>query len=65
MIGTIFAVVLPVFLVIGAGYAAARSRVFAPSAVDGLMVFAQRFAIPCVLFRGISQLDLAAVFDVG
>ena len=35
------------------------------SGVAGLMVFAQRFAIPCVLFRGISQLDLAAVFDVG
>ena len=65
MILAILGVVLPVFLVIGAGYAAARSRIFTPSGVDGLMVFAQRFAIPCVLFRGISQLDLAAVFDPG
>lgn len=65
MIVAILGVVVPVFLVIGAGYAAARSRIFTPSGVDGLMVFAQRFAIPCVLFRGISELDLAAAFDPG
>ncbi len=65
MITGILAVVVPVFIVIGAGWAAARSRIFAPSAVDGLMVFAQRFGIPCVLFRGISQLDLGRAFDPG
>lgn len=61
----ILAVVLPVFLVIGAGYTAARGGLFAPSAVDGLMVFAQRFAIPCVLFLGIAGLDLGRAFDPG
>ena len=54
---------LPVFLVIGAGYAATRSGVFSSSAVDGLMVFTQSFAIPCLLFRGLVDLDLGAVFD--
>lgn len=65
MILSILFVVLPVFLVTGAGYAAARAKLFAPSAVDGLMIFAQRFGIPCVLFRGISRLDLAQVFEPG
>jgi predicted permease len=63
LIGVVFIVVLPVFLVIGAGYAASRSGVFSTSAVDGLMVFTQSFAIPCLLFRALADLDLGAVFD--
>lgn len=63
MIITILLVVVPVFLVIGAGYAAARSGIFFSSAVDGLMFYAQTFAVPCLLFRGIATLDLGAVFD--
>lgn len=65
MIAVIFLVVLPVFLVIGAGYAATRAGVFSASAVDGLMVFTQSFAIPCLLFRAIVDLDLGAVFNPG
>lgn len=56
-------VVLPVFLVIGAGYAATRTGLFAQSAVDGLMVFTQSFAIPCLLFQALIDLDLGQVFD--
>ncbi len=63
MIAQILYVVLPVFLVIGGGYAASRSGVFSSSAVDGLMVFTQSFAIPCLLFRALVDLDLGAVFD--
>jgi malonate transporter len=58
-------VVLPVFLVIGAGYGAARTGLLSSSAVDGLMVYTQTFAVPCLLFLGIVDLDLAAVFDGG
>ena len=57
-------IVVPVFLVIGAGYAAVRARLFKDSAVDGLMVFTQGFAIPCLLFGAIARLNLGAVFDV-
>ncbi len=63
MILDILRVVLPVFLVAGGGYAAVRARLFAPSAVDGLMVFTQSFAIPCLLFRAIADLDLGTAFD--
>jgi hypothetical protein len=59
----ILAVVLPVFLVTGAGYLAAWRGLFAASAVDGLMTFTQKFAIPCLLFTGVATLDLGAEFD--
>lgn len=59
----LFDVILPVFLVIGFGYGAARVRLLSESAVDGLMRFAQNFAVPCLLFQSIARLDLAAEFD--
>lgn len=57
-------VILPVFLVIGAGYLATRRGLFPDSAVDGLMTFTQGFAIPCLLFRAIAALDLGQEFDL-
>ncbi len=63
MLQTLIDVILPVFLVIGAGYAAARAGYFASGHVDGLMRFAQSFAVPCLLFSAISHLDLKAGFD--
>ncbi|PWK61193.1 AEC family transporter [Roseicyclus mahoneyensis] len=59
----ILAIVVPVFLVVGAGYLAVWRKLFADSAVDGLMVFTQKFAIPCLLFSAIATLDLSADFD--
>jgi malonate transporter and related proteins len=58
-------VILPVFLVIGFGYAAVRAGYLAEPAVDGLMRFAQNFAVPCLLFRSIAHLDLSAAYDLG
>ncbi len=58
-------VILPVFLIIGAGYAAARSGLFNEAAVDGIMRFAQNFAVPCLLFKSIAGLDLSAAYDAG
>lgn len=58
-------VILPVFAVIGFGYAAARWMGFSDAAVDGLMRFAQSFAIPCLLFKSIAHLDLNASAEVG
>ncbi|MGH1452132.1 MAG: AEC family transporter [Paracoccaceae bacterium] len=56
-------VVLPVFVVIGAGYIAVWRGLFSTSHVDGLMKFTQNFAIPCLLFSAISTLDLGQSFD--
>ncbi len=62
--GTLIDVILPVFLVIGFGYVAAWKGLFNESAVDGLMRFAQNFAVPSLLFLAIARIDLAADFNV-
>jgi predicted permease len=60
---TLFDVVLPVFLVIGAGYLATARGYFTDDHIQALMKFAQGFAIPCLLFAAIAQIDLRASFD--
>ena len=60
---TLIDVILPVFLVIGSGYAATRAGFFTATHIDGLMRFTQSFAIPCLLFRAIATIDLEASFD--
>jgi predicted permease len=62
-VGDLLQVVLPVFLLIGFGYAVVRQGFFSDAGVDGLMKFTQKFAIPCLLFSAMSTLDLAAVFQ--
>jgi malonate transporter and related proteins len=56
-------VILPVFLVIGAGYFAVRLRAFPDEGADALMKFTQNFAIPCLLFAAIARLDLGATLQ--
>lgn len=59
----LISVILPVFLVIAAGYLVRRLGWFQDAAIDGLMQFAQGFAIPLLLFRAASTLDLGQSFD--
>ncbi|MGA1760313.1 MAG: AEC family transporter, partial [Paracoccaceae bacterium] len=56
-------VILPVFLVIGFGYLAVWRGWFSTAGVDGLMKFTQNIAIPCLLFKALSTLDLQQSFD--
>jgi predicted permease len=56
-------VILPVFVVIGAGYIAVWRNWFSQAGVDGLMTFTQNFAIPCLLFLAIARLDLSQSFE--
>ncbi len=56
-------VVLPVFILLGFGYAAVWRGWFSESGVNALMVFTQTFAIPCLLFQAIADLDLGQAFD--
>ena len=63
MVFYIFNIVAPVFLVIGAGYFAVKRGLCADVMVDSLMKFAIHFAIPCLLFRATSSIDLATAFD--
>lgn len=56
-------VILPVFLVIGFGFAMARAQLVGEGGVDGIMTFAQTFALPCLLFRSVATLDLAQAYQ--
>ena len=58
-------VILPVFLVIGFGYVAARWLGFRDASVNGVMHFAQGFALPLLLFASIARLDLGQAYDSG
>ncbi|MBM1688811.1 AEC family transporter [Sulfitobacter geojensis] len=60
---TLLDVILPVFLVIGFGYVAVWRGVFPTAGIDGVLRFAQNFAVPCLLFQAISKIDIAASFD--
>ncbi|MFY9210040.1 MAG: AEC family transporter [Aestuariivita sp.] len=63
MLQTLIDVILPVFLVIGSGYAATRAGYLSFANIDGIMKFTQGFAIPCLLFSAIANLDLQTSFD--
>lgn len=56
-------VVLPVFVLLGFGYAAVLTGLFSDDGVEALMRFTQNFAIPALLFTAISGLDLGQNFD--
>ncbi|MGI9397485.1 MAG: AEC family transporter [Paracoccaceae bacterium] len=56
-------VILPVFFVVGVGYLAVWRNWFSDACVSALMTFTQNFAIPCLLFRAISTLDLGQTFQ--
>jgi hypothetical protein len=63
MFQTLIDVILPVFIVIGCGYGATRAGYFNATHIDGLLRFTQQFAIPCLLFVAIANLDLSVGFD--
>ncbi|WP_415920076.1 AEC family transporter [Tateyamaria sp. SN6-1] len=56
-------VILPVFLVIGFGYVAVWRGFFSPQGIDALMKFSQNFAIPCLLFSAIANMNLSSSLD--
>ncbi|MEL6792151.1 MAG: AEC family transporter [Pseudomonadota bacterium] len=64
MLLTIINVVLPVFLLVGAGYGAVKWGLFPDAAVGPLMNFTQNFAIPAMLFLALYRLDFSANFNV-
>ncbi|MDG1738886.1 MAG: AEC family transporter [Paracoccaceae bacterium] len=56
-------IILPVFLVVGFGYVAVWQRLVSEVTINALMGFAQKIAIPFLLFRAISTLDLGDGFQ--
>jgi len=55
---------LPLFALIGCGYAAGRFRVLSPAGIGGLNTFVYYFALPAMLFRVMSQQPPQEVLDL-
>ena len=55
-------IIMPVFLLVGAGFLATKRGIFSSEQADAVMKFAQTFAIPALLFTAVANLDLSAVF---
>lgn len=58
----LFTTILPVFLVIGFGYLVSWRGWFSDAGVDGLMRFAQNFAVPTLLFASMARLNVGDEF---
>lgn len=57
--------VLPIFGVIGFGYAAARSKLLGPTAIDGLDTYVFTFAMPALLFRNLAHTEFPSTLPWG
>jgi predicted permease len=56
-------IILPIFLVVGYGYFARWRGFIDDNTVSAVMNFAQNFAVPLLLFKGIATLDLGDKFQ--
>ncbi len=56
-------VLIPVFLIVGFGYVSVWIRLFDNSLIEALVKFTQNFAIPVLLLKGMSEVDLVQTFD--
>ena len=61
---SVFLTVLPVFLILGAGYIMGRSKYLPDSVADALNTYALKVAVPCLLFMAMYNLDFGKAFDL-
>ena len=59
---SVLVTVLPVFIILAAGYASVRLNWLKPDLADNLNAFAVRLAIPTLLFRAMYTLDFGTAF---
>ena len=53
----------PVFLLVLVGFICVKRSLFDAATIDALMRYAVKFAIPCLLFRAVSTIDLNAAYE--
>ena len=56
--------ILPVFLILGAGYLLGRIKYLPDSVSDALNTYALRLGVPILLFLAMFRLDFSRAFDV-
>jgi malonate transporter len=62
---SIFLTILPVFLLVGVGYASARLKYLDAAVSDHLNAFAVRLAVPALLFMAMVRVDLGQAYQPG
>jgi len=62
---SVFLTILPVFLVLGAGYLIGRLNYLPNNIADSLNAYAVKFAVPVLLFMAMYRLNLAQAFHFG
>ena len=56
-------VLIPVFMIIGLGYTCVWVKYFDHNLINALLKFTQNFAIPVLLFKGMSEINLLQTFE--
>ena len=64
IVATLLTIVVPVFLIVGAGYLAVRTRYFPEALVDGVVRYGVGFAVPCLLFLSMTRIDLSTAISL-
>ena len=62
---TLLGVVLPVFMIIAAGYLAVRTSYLPETLIDGVVKYAVSFAVPVLLFLSMTRIDLTTAIHPG
>jgi len=60
---SVFAITLPIFLLIALGYLATRFGVTNRADIRGVGIFVVRFALPMLVFRSLSQRDIGEIVN--
>lgn len=63
MILPLLEVVIPVFIIVGAGYCSVRFKIFTDLEINAVLKFTQTIGIPIFLFLSMLELDLKNVFN--
>jgi predicted permease len=61
---SVFSITLPIFLLIGLGYAATARELTSKDNIRGVGVFVLRFALPALIFRSLSQRNLVDILNL-
>ncbi len=61
---SVFLTVLPVFLILGAGYFLGRVRYLPDEVADALNAYALKIGVPCLLFMAMYNLDFGKAFQL-
>lgn len=62
---SVFITILPVFLILGAGYFAGWSKYLPDAVADGLNAYALKIAVPVLLLMAMYRLDFSTAFHAG